>query len=215
MPIPASFDPTELVQEKLSKTILHLPESYLSCSENELREIVKPNPTDWKMRIRFWGLYEDVTKRSTRNIKIQGTRIHAGIISAPYFEQYIQNPKKVAFMTRPVADFKEDHDVLTVMGTERLFEIMSMDITDTKMGGVDPRKAGILLQTIQMIHDRSRGMAIQRTQALNVNIAPGQSQVPIKISDPKELDAEITKLQNKLKGRKPKSEVIEIESKES
>jgi hypothetical protein len=198
------FGLEDILTPKTATILRELPEDVLAMSEEELILAGKVNELDWKIRIRFWQEFRtimDPRARGTRVPKMKMTNIYEGLCDALTFSKKFDNVYKAAFFFRPMSDFEEETEMVLQLGAKRLWEIMTMDIMG-KNGKVDAKLASVLLSAIGLAADRSRGLALMRTQSLNVNIDKKSSEATLSavssISDPFMLDKKIKELEAKL-----------------
>jgi hypothetical protein len=209
------FTLSDILTPKLSLVIKELPKDIVELSDQELIIAGKINDLDWKIRIKFWQEFRtimDPNTRGSRVPKIKITNVINGLCEHTTFSEKLANPYKAAFFFRPMSDFEEEAEMVLQLAGKRLWEIISMDITG-KDGKVDPRRAMVLLAGINTAADRSRGLALMRTQSVNVNIdkkSTETTQAIANISDPYQLDKKIKELEAKLGSSK--SLIIEGET---
>jgi len=209
------FGLVEIVTPKLAYLIKEMSDDILMMSEQDLINAGNINEIDWKLRIKFWHEFRTITDpnlRGTRVPKMKLTNIYGGICEAITWNYKIEDPYKLAFIIRPINDFEEETEIILQLGAKRLWEIMTMDITG-KDGKVDAKRGQLLLQAITLAADRARGLAIMRSQSINVNLDKKDSQsigAINKISDVKELDSKIKELTLKLGSHQ--ADVIDTEA---
>jgi len=204
-----------MVTPKLAYLIKNLPEGIATLSEEELITTGTINDIDWKLRIRFWQEFRIITDphlRGSRVPKMKLTNIYKGVCESITWAYKIENPYKLAFIIRPINDFEEETELVLALAGKRLWQLISMDITG-KDGKVDAKRGALLLSAIGLAADRARGLAIMRSQSINVNLDkkdPQAIESINKISDVKELDSKIKELTLKLESHQ--ADVIDAEA---
>lgn len=201
-PNDGEFRLEDVVPPKVADNIRNLPIETVSLSESDLIQNGDIADVDWKLRVKFWQEFRTITNpqaRGSRVPKLKLTNIYKGVCTAASWSRRIANPFKLAFIIRPINDFEEENEISLQIAASRLYELVTMDITG-KDGKVDVRRGELLLKTISMVADRARGLAVIRSQSVNVNVdkkvKAGSEQV--QISDINELDKKIAELSSKL-----------------
>lgn len=168
----------------------------LALDERALRNRVRPTPTDYSLRVSFWREFDDAILKSR---KIKALNVYKGICSEQYWNQkFLRNANKVAWIMKPLQSYEKEIEAVLARATQRLWEVVEMDITDGKPGKqkrICPRRASVLLEAIKMVENRAKGMAVQR-QMTKVETTAVKQEQPIAIVDNlddhiKELEAEI------------------------
>lgn len=166
-------DPKSLINMltgKLRESVLMLKDELLLKSEGELRKAVRPTPTDHALRVSFWREFEKVMWRGTGNV--QAKDVVGGICTEQYFYQkFMKDPRKVAWLVRPMQTYEKEMDAILHRCTERLWELVNIKIYNGK-GKLDARAADVLLKAVTQVENRVKGMAVQRSEqrSLNVNV---------------------------------------------
>jgi hypothetical protein len=94
--------------------------------------------------------------------RILPQNVFGGICSEQYFYgRFLKNPKKVAWLVRPVQAYQKHMEAILVRGTQRLEELVDMDIMG-KDGRIDVKRAELLLKVVQEVGNRVKGLAIQK-----------------------------------------------------
>lgn len=196
----------DLIPEKIRVAYSELPDHLRGISEAELRNTHNYTVTDERLRVSFWRQVTECTKSGKQ---IVAKKIFTGICSEPYFYQkYLTNPNKIAWMLQPVMPYEARTDALLNLAVSRYEEIINMDITTTKktivgidddgkpkheyIKQIDVKKAELLLKTINVIEDRVKGMATQKSVNINETAPAGAK---VEAMDMKEVEKKIASLQ--------------------
>ncbi len=193
------FSLTSFLSDRLRECVLELPEDLLMCEEGTLKLKAKPTPTDYALRVSFWREFERMMWRGSG--KITCSSILSGICTDAYFyRQFITNPLKLAWMVRPMQTYQKEMEAILHRGTERLWELIEIPITNKK-GQVDAKLAEVVLKTVKQLEDRVKGMAVQRSEqrSLSVNVTT-RSKATQSIDTMESLDARIKQLENEVDG---------------
>lgn len=151
------------------EAMLKLPPRYLEMSEAELKALAKPTQLDWSIRVSFWREFEKACQFNRNAIRCQD--VFGGICSEHYwYGKLLKNPKKVAWLTRPIQTYAKHIESILVQGLRRLEELIQMDVSDGK-GGLDPRKGALLLEAVREVANRSKGMAVQKTENKTLRVS--------------------------------------------
>lgn len=162
------FGVFSLLKGSMRQAIADLPDGMELLSERELRKQMKPTPTDYAIRTAFWRSYEETVSKEKTHMPT--FMVFRGICSENYFyNKFLKDPWKVAWMVKPVQSYLREIESILLKGTERLWEIMEMDIMSVdKMTGremVDSKRAAVLLEAIKMVENRAKGLAVQRSES--------------------------------------------------
>lgn len=148
-----------LVGGQFREMVLALPPEIDELSETELKLHCKPTTTDYSLRASLWRAYDDAVRYERKSIN--QTEIFGGICSVAYWYRAIKVPEKVAWMIRPQQAYAREMEAILTRGTQRLWEIIDMDIKD-KDDKIDVKRARLLLEAVQEVGNRVKGMAVQR-----------------------------------------------------
>lgn len=187
-----------LLDHKLREFVAALPDDLLIMSDQELKNQARPTSTDYSLRRSFWREYEKSSWRGTG--KIRALNVYAGICTDQYFySKFLRNPKKLAWMVRPMQEYAREMEALCSRGNERFWELLEMKVTD-KLGRVDARKAEVLLKVIAEVHNRARGMVVQKVdkRTLSVHVRTPASPVPKGAASTREIDDEIARMEGEI-----------------
>lgn len=182
---------------ELAENVSKVPDEIWAMTDKELAAMAQPAPIDYSLRTSFW---REVEKAFDGGGKVLSKAVYAGICSGHYWRHHVAKDHfKLAWVCRPVQHYEREIDALLVRGTERLWEIVDIPIEDPRSGRLCPRRATVLLEAVKMIENRAKGLAVQRTQSVNLNVN-SQSVIP---DSPKELDNRILELERKIKPMLP------------
>jgi hypothetical protein len=194
------FALVNMVSGKLRDAIMRVPLELRVMNEAELKSAVefKPTRADYALRTSFWREFDKAA--ALGRDRIVTSHIFAGIVTEPYFYQhFLEQPHRVAWLVLPQQTYSKEMEAILARGTERLWELMEMDVTDAK-GKVDSRKAEVLLKVISEVKNRVKGMAVQRVnkQSVNLNLPAGNRAVPVQSME--ELKKRLAELEGKSVG---------------
>lgn len=190
---------------KLREYIEKIPTQFLMMDIVELREVAKPTRNDYLYRMNFWREFQDVTSPSNERRVMKTANIFKHSNKQVFYAWLEGNPAKLAFMIRPIKDYEEELNQMLLVASDRLWELINMPIHKyqfLKKGQppeklMDVKAAEIILKTIQMLENRTKGLAVQRiaqkTQVEHTHVEGIQAETP------KELDEKIQALQDRLK----------------
>jgi hypothetical protein len=193
-----------LVSKEFTDAISQVPEAVLELSETELKSLVKPSPLDYALKTSFWREY---AKCESVGGVVSARDVYGGITTLNYFRNHVlKNNFKLAWLCRPSQVYEKEVEALLSRATERLWELMDMDIYKPD-GTIDTRSGSLLLETIKMVEQRARGLAVQRVQSVNVNIEQNK---PARIVGTDDIDRRIKELESELVKLPPSKEVIDV-----
>lgn len=157
-------DPFSLMQfvgDALTDAINRVPDELLQLSEKMVKKIAKPTACDYALRVNFWREFERVMSNGAG--KMVTARVFGGACTDGYFyASFLKNPKKVAWLIRPMQTYKRDCEAILHFGTERLKEAMTIPFK--VKGKWQPKNVEIFAKLLKQVEDRVHGMAVQRTQ---------------------------------------------------
>lgn len=164
----------ERVRERLQEALFE-EEALFGMSEHELFKELKnrstvgvsyaPNPTDNRLRLKFWMEYDYAQAYQLSRIDIN--RVVAGICTQEYFyKKYLQSPTKLAWFLCPPVSYEVKAKEALEYSLEQMRDILSIphvvgDKVDTKLGEL---KAKIHA----MLDIRVKGAPIQKTITANL-----------------------------------------------
>ena len=193
-----------LVSKEFIDAIDGIAPAVCELSEVELKSMVKPAPIDYALKTSFWREFQKVDAAGG---VVTSRDVYGGIATPNYFRNHIlRNQFKLAWLCRPTQIYEKEVEALLTRGTERLWEIMEMDIYDDH-GRIDVKRGGLVLETIKMVEQRAKGLAVQRVQSVNVNIEQRQR---IASSTSDDIDKRIAELESELKRLPQSQDVIDV-----
>lgn len=197
-----------LVSKEFSDAIEGISPAVCELSEIELKSMVKPTPIDYALKTSFWREFQKVDASGG---VVTSRDVYGGISTPVYFRNHVlKNQFKLAWLCRPTQIYEKEVEALLTRGTERLWEIMEMDIYDDH-GRVDVRRGSLVLETIKMVEQRAKGLAVQRVQSVNLNIE--QKSKPLVVGND-DIDKRIAELESELKRLPQSQDVIDVRSSE-
>lgn len=200
------------VSQELLDAVNRIPDPVAELAERELKSLVSPTPTDYALKTSLW---RELYKCEATGGIVTPRDIYGGIATSSYFKNHcINNQYRLAWLFRPTQIYEKEVEALLARGTERLWELVEMNIYHDD-GEVDTKRGYLVLDTIKMIEQRAKGLAVQRVQSVNVNIEQNNKQ-KLQISATDDVDKRIKELEAELKMLPPKEpETINVrESKE-
>ena len=165
-----------LVPDSVKRAIQNTPEWYLDQDAYDLRRMFKahdgyvPTFTDNRLRIAFWQEYESAQRRQKTMLT---KNIWGGVCSDTYFEKFLRDKQRVAWMLCPPADYTKSMEEALLFGIDQLREILAAPHEATNKEGeliVDARLAMVKVEIVKMIDQRVKGSVIQRTQNIHAHL---------------------------------------------
>jgi hypothetical protein len=194
-----------LVSKEFADAIDHIAPAVCDLSEPELKSMVKPTPLDYALKTSFWREFQ---KADAAGGIVTGRDVYGGIATPGYFRNHVlKNQFKLAWLCRPTQIYEKEVEALLTRGTERLWEIIDMDIYDDH-GRIDVKRGSLVLDTIRMVEQRAKGLAVQRVQSVNLNI---EGQKPKLITANDDIDKRIAELETELKRLPQGQDAIDVE----
>lgn len=165
----------DIMPARLRNAYAKLPDDLKYTTEGELRKNPKVTILDERLRSAFW---REVQIALNTKKAIQQNRIHCNICSETHFYRIVANPVKFAWITQPIMAYETRTEALLTLAVGRYEEILNMDIMTKKkvISGmddngkteyevkdvVDPFRAKLLMDTINKLEDRVKGVSVQR-----------------------------------------------------
>jgi hypothetical protein len=194
-----------VVSKEFSDAIDKMAPAVCELSEPELKSMVKPTPLDYALKTSFWREYQ---KAEATGCIVTSRDVYGGIATPTYFKNHVlKNQFRLAWLCRPTQIYEKEVEALLTRGTERLWEIMDMDIYDD-YGRIDVKRGHLVLDTIRMVEQRAKGLAVQRVQSVNLNI---ETQKPKAIAANDDIDKRIAELESELKRLPSPQDTIDVE----
>lgn len=175
-----------VVSSSLLEQICKIPDEVNELTEEDLIDAVNPNRNLKRLRARF---NHERNLAQYENRKLCISNVCEGVIHPNYWTRLIEDKKKLAFITRPLAMIQEEFQVLQSDFMEGLRKLAEKDPTKLPAG----IKVSEWLTAVKMVIDRTAPV-IQKIHQLNENRNN-------KDTKPKELDdinEKIKRLEDKL-----------------
>ena len=147
------------------------------------REKLQPNPSDNRIRMKFWMEY-DLAQSECRRINLQN--VIAGICSEQYFrEKYTKEPSKVAWMLTPPANYLVVTEEALQVGLETLRAYIE-EPAISESGKIDTKVAEIQFKIVAFLDNRVKGAVVQKT--MNLHAAVPKSKIEA-VSEERSMEA--------------------------
>jgi hypothetical protein len=128
---------------------------------------VKPNPTDNRLRLRFWDEYD---RSQSYQKSMEMHLVYAGVCSKQYFYgRYLTLAEKVAWLLCPPASYMVKMEEALAFGIERLRDILEINPM-LASGKVDSRLADIQMKIVALLDMRVKGAVVQKIEQKNMNL---------------------------------------------
>lgn len=204
------YDLTRNVPQYIQERYNNIPEHIRDLSEDDLESYFKPKIALYQIKNRIWD--EISKKQRDPNRKITLASIYSGICSDVTLSKYMDNNYILAWFMTPMASYDAIANAVLAKATKRYEDLISIDIMVTKKKKnsdgdfeyyqtVDPKKADILLKTIQNIEDRVLGTAVQKNINLSGDLDKTDSNIKVDFNI-EEVNKRIKELEGKLSEHK-------------
>jgi len=163
------------VRERMQEALFE-EGALFEMSEHELFRALKersttglsytPNPTDNRLRLKFWMEYDYCQAYQLSRIDI--SRVIAGICTQEYFyKKYLQSPTKVAWFLCPPVNYETKAREALEFSLEQMRDILAIPhITDG--GRVDTKLGELKAKIHAMLDIRVKGAPIQKSVVANL-----------------------------------------------
>lgn len=147
----------------------NLTDEVLLLTEEELREKARASVADQEMRRKFWKIVEECNRTGRQPVY---SEIYRDTVSPAYFWNKIAvNPYKVAWIIRPIVDYKDFCGAVFKFGLDNLRDF----IVSTK---VTEKNSGQYLKVLEFFANRSVGPVVQRIESKNLNVEVSAKHLP-------------------------------------
>lgn len=191
-----------LLPPYLANPIKAIPESVLLMNEDDLYKAGKCGVIESKLRQAFWMEYNHSLLGKKKQMAV--SNIFTGICSKSYLRDCFSNSFKLAYILRPPANLKVALHEMLEIGLSQLRDILVLPHIDEK-GKFDAAHASLKLKAMETIMSRLMGGVVQRVEQKNLNVSVDAS--------PKDIEAEIQELEDKLKSSQGR--LIDVQKRES
>lgn len=168
-----------------------------------------PNPTDNRLRLKFWLEYDMVVAGHRKQMEI--SQIIAGICDRYFFmAKYLKDPYRVAWLLCPPAGYVTKTEEALEFGLEELRDILALPHYDEVTGKINVSLGELKAKIVAMLDSRVRGAVVSKN--LNLNLHAGSKQVAAmtKAMTMDELQKEIQELEERIKKSKNVMQGIEV-----
>jgi len=179
----------QVISSSLLEQLCKIPDEVNEMTEEELVEEVNPNRNLKRLRARF-NHERNLAQMESRKLSI--SRVCEGVIHPNYWPRLIDDKKKLAYITRPIAAVMEECQVLQSDFMEGLRKLAAVDPTNCPPGV----RVSDWLAAVKIVLDRT-APTVQRVHQLNEHKNAGNTR-PKELED---INDKIKKLEEEL-GRK-------------
>lgn len=173
-----NISPKSIV-DAVARAMAEIPE-YFELDErrlyNKLRaDACTPNPTDNRLRIKFWQEYESAQEAGRRIIL---GNVVAGVCTQAVLNHYLKNPRKVAWLLTPPASYVTVAEEALTFGLERMRDILEMDPMGPD-GKLNTKLMELQAKIVTMLDNRLKGGVVQRVEqkTVGLNISTSSKEV--------------------------------------
>ncbi len=198
-------DPLSLISGKIKQSIECLPDNLKQLTEWDLEKLVNPTPVDWQLRLRFHQKLAEA--KALKLDRVTTASIFEDICSRVYFfDNYLPNPVKVAWMSRPIIDHRDIYEAINREGLNKILEYV-------KTAKVTDKNLAVIAKVVETAGNRAYGAVAQNMQIhsknLNVEVSGKMAELP-PVPGVDDIQKQIQGLQQKLIESKAPKDVTEI-----
>lgn len=174
----------DLLRSRITESMRLRPDLFRK-TEKDLKKDCKPTPTDTRIRLAFWNEYNRVQESGAE--KIDTAAIYSGVCTKQlFYYDYLMEPRKVAWMMCPPANYLVALNEMLLQGQNKLREILDAEVVDSK-GKVDTKVGELILKIYLAVENRVKGTTITRTEVrgeiksmnLHAPLPPGLDQAGV------------------------------------
>jgi hypothetical protein len=130
-----------------------------ATSERAIKERIKPEPRDARLRISFWDEY---SRACERDIFMKVENIFSGIcVGEVFIEEYIPDPCKMAYLMNIPTQYLKAAEEILMTGLERFRDILELPLINSK-GQVQGAVINGILKAVDMLDKRVKGAVMQK-----------------------------------------------------
>lgn len=124
-----------------------------------LKDNIKPDPRDNRLRISFWDEYSRAVERD-HLMRID--QIYAGVTTYEVFrDDYLSDPRLVGFLLNIPFSYMKNAEEILLSGLDRLRDIIDLPLVNSK-GQVQPAVANAIIKAVEMLDKRVKGAVMQK-----------------------------------------------------
>jgi len=159
-----------IVSESFREKMLAVPEDMRVQDESHLRNICKPTPTLNQVRLMFWL---EMTRHAMDGGKFVMANAYRGVCTSAMFENYLANPKNLAFILCPPTNYTSRIYEALDVGLAGLRKILDYEDTDKK-GKMNLKLLEMKMKITMYLDARVNGGFTQKVQidqkSVNLNM---------------------------------------------
>lgn len=151
-------------QGELREAVLRVEQSKMGIRNTKLppkliKELIKPDPRDAKMRQGFW---EEYARAVDRDSYMRVEFIAGGVTSFEVFcEDYLLKPEMMGYLMNCPASYVRNTEDLLNVALDRLRDILELPLVNHK-GQVQPAVVAGILKAAEMLDKRVKGAVLQK-----------------------------------------------------
>lgn len=135
-----------------------------------IRDLLKPEPRDAKLRQGFWEEYSRAIDRDS-NMRIE--YIPGGVCTLELFMEMIADPEKMGYLLNAPTSYMRNAEDLLNVTMDRLRDILELPLVNSK-GQVQGAVVSAVLKAAEMLDKRVRGAVLQRVAVHQHHTQGGQ-----------------------------------------
>jgi hypothetical protein len=136
-------------------------------------EKASPNPTDNRLRMKFWMEY-DIAQSEGKRMNMKS--VCAGVCSYEYLHmKYLTEPTKMAWLLTPPANYLVVTEEALQVGLEMLRTYLEVSAVtgEAPREKLDTKVAEIQLKIVALLDTRVKGAVVQKTMNLHASVPRG------------------------------------------
>lgn len=139
-----------------------------------IKELIKPDPRDAKLRLSFW---EEYARAVDRDSFIRIDYIGAGVTTHEIVLDMLSDPEKFGYVLNCPASYLRETENLLNVALDRMRDILDLPLVNSK-GQVQPAVIAGILKAAEMLDKRVKGAVMQKL-AVHQHTTTGGSVVDI------------------------------------
>ena len=166
----------ECIKETILECYTRMPK-LLIYPERRIRDILKPNERDDRIRMSFWDEYNRVSALAIPKPMALRNIINTVITPSIFEQEYAHNRHRVAWLITPIRSYAHSMQLILTRSLDKLMDVVEKDITKPD-GTLDHKLITQIIKIAQITDLRVKGAIPQYLRvdqrSMNVNVDADQ-----------------------------------------
>jgi len=198
----------QIYSNLMLRCINKIPDDIKHLSERDLLALARPSNKMYSLKRAFW---DEFLKCQASGSMMSPARIFRGIVARDTFNGMMENEARMAWFIAPIICYEKQIVGIMDKAIDRYDDLLEMEITVTRkvknkesgeyedVTQTCPKKAAVLLATLNSVQDRVKGTAVQKSVTVNTS-SPGKIAEDKSDLDMNLVDIRLKELEERLSG---------------